>query len=152
MALLKLNKTISALVKDTTNQVVDKFAAFLDTKIDMDDDMKALFDEFKTICHDDLKATPVAKKGRKTKAADDIKPKSKKAKAAKSDTESEGKKKRAPTAYNLFLKQKMAELKEQNPKSTPKERMAEAVKLWKAQKEGVVEEFTDMAAIPSDSE
>ena len=50
---------------------------------------------------------------------------------------SSDKKKREPTAYNLFLKEKIAELKETHPDLTAPERMKEAALLWKMEKDGI---------------
>lgn len=43
--------------------------------------------------------------------------------------------KRKPTLYNLFIKEKMQFLKEQNPKMDNKQIMSEAALLWKKHKE-----------------
>jgi len=50
----------------------------------------------------------------------------------------EDKKKREPTAYNLFMKEQMAKLKEEETKEnkmTGKEKMSHIAILWKAKKE-----------------
>ena len=50
----------------------------------------------------------------------------------------EDKKKREPTAYNLFMKEQMAKLKEEETnenKMTGKEKMSHIASLWKAKKE-----------------
>lgn len=43
---------------------------------------------------------------------------------------------REPSAFNLFVKEKMAELKGTNPNMSTKERMGLCAKLWKDHKEG----------------
>jgi hypothetical protein len=55
----------------------------------------------------------------------------------------EDKKKREPTAYNLFMKEQMAKLKEEETnenKMTGKEKMSHIASLWKAKKESDSEE------------
>lgn len=84
MALSKVNTAIAALVEETKVTTVDKLVHFLGQKIEIDDDMKGYFDEFKA-------ASKVTGKG-----------------AAKSV---EKKEKRPPSAYNLYIKGKIAEFK-----------------------------------------
>jgi hypothetical protein len=47
----------------------------------------------------------------------------------------EDKIKRPPTAYNIFMQEQMAKLKEEESKMTGKEKMSHIAKLWKAKKE-----------------
>ena len=70
-------------------------------------------------------------KGRLTEIYKQIS-KGKKVKVEKTD-----KKKREPTAYNLFLQEKMAELKEVEPKLTAQEKMSRVSELWKEHKEQI---------------
>ncbi len=51
-------------------------------------------------------------------------------KASKATKSNEEKKPRAPTAYNLFMKDKMSELKEQHPEMTNIDRMKMAAEAW----------------------
>ena len=87
MALSKVNTAIAALVEETKVTTVDKLVHFLGQKIEIDEDMKAMFEEFKVVS----KVAVKAGKG-----------------AAKSV---EKKEKRPPSAYNLYIKDKIAEFK-----------------------------------------
>jgi hypothetical protein len=118
MAFLKVTKAMNALVEETSFAVVDKLMAFLDTRIEMDEDMKGLFSEFKEQLTGELKETAKAV--------------TKSGKAAKAPGE-----KRAPSAYNLFIRDKMAELKEEDPTMSAQERMKAATVLWREHKEAL---------------
>ena len=50
--------------------------------------------------------------------------------------EGEEKKKREPTAYNLFVKETMSVVKEENPEMSRQDLMREVGRLWKEKKEG----------------
>lgn len=117
MALVKAQKAILVLAEETALTTVDKLAEFLATKIEFDDDMKQTFDEFKTALKEEYKASSKASGKKKTNA---------------DGTE---KKKRAPTPYNLFIKDQIVALKQDNPSWTGKELMAAATAAWKAQKQ-----------------
>lgn len=105
-------KAVADVVFDAKKQVLKDFAAFLAEKIDFDDDMKGYFDEFeKTI----VKETPSKKKSS----------------GESSDTE---KKKRAPSAYNMFISEKMAEIKKVKPELKGKELMKAAIEIWNESK------------------
>jgi len=70
----------------------------------------------------------------KPKKTDD-KPKKKKSKKEKdSDEEVEPKKKREPTAYNLFVKEQMSIVKEEFPDLNRQDLMRKIGEMWKAQK------------------
>ena len=56
------------------------------------------------------------------------------------------KKTRPPTAYNLFMKEKMNELKEQNPEMTAKERFSSAAELWSVEKQNTELETANTAS------
>ena len=76
----------------------------------------------------------------KPKKTDD-KPKKKKSKKEKnSDDEVEPKKKRQPTAYNLFVKEQMTIVKEKFPDLNRQDLMRKIGELWKAQKGEVKDE------------
>ena len=63
------------------------------------------------------------------------KPKKKKSKKEKnSDDEVEPKKKREPTAYNLFVKEQMSIVKEEFPELNRQDLMKKVSELWKAKK------------------
>ena len=71
----------------------------------------------------------------KPKKTDDDKPKKKKSKKEKdSDEEVEPKKKREPTAYNLFVKEQMSIVKEEFPELNRQDLMRKIGEMWKAQK------------------
>ena len=65
------------------------------------------------------------------------KPKKKKAKKTE---DGEEKKKRAPTAYNLFVKDTMGVVKEENQEMSRQDLMREVGRLWKEKKGDVKEE------------
>ena len=52
----------------------------------------------------------------------------------------EEKKKREPTAYNLFVKETMSVVKEENPEMSRQDLMREVGRMWKERKEEMVEE------------
>ena len=60
-----------------------------------------------------------------TKIYDDMK---------KPEEEKKEKKKREPTAYNIFMKEQMAKLKDEGSELSGKEKMSHIAGLWKAQK------------------
>jgi hypothetical protein len=113
-----VNKAVAGVVAESVFQakkdVMEYFAKFLSEKIDFDEDMQAYFDEFK--------ATLVLEK------IEVLKEKSKK------DGTGE-KKKRAPSAYNLYIKDKMAEIKSSQPELKGKELMKAAIVAWNADKQ-----------------
>ena len=54
--------------------------------------------------------------------------------------EGEEKKKREPTAYNLFVKERMSVVKEENPEMSRQDLMREVGRMWKEKKEEEKEE------------
>ena len=104
MASAKLNTAIATLVNETQLSTVDKIFAFLGEKIEIDDDMKGYFDEFRG-------TLKVGKKGVSADAA----PKAK----------------RAPSAYNLYIRDKMAEFKAAGHSGNL---MKMAIEAWNADK------------------
>ena len=92
MASIKVSQAIAALVAETKLSVVDKLIAFLGEKIEIDEDMTQYFEEFKNTLKEESKEA--------TKKAGKKEPKAK-----------EEKTKRAPSAYNLYIRDKMAEFK-----------------------------------------
>jgi len=119
MAYQKVNKAIAALVDEACRSVVDKLYAKLESQIEMDDDIKKIFEDMKTeTAWSSLVPTKVPK-----------------GKKGKSDSDSEvEKKKRAPTEYNLFMKEKIALVKKENPELSGKDCLKRATELWKKQK------------------
>ena len=69
------------------------------------------------------------KKAKKEKKDDGEEKKAKKVAKKKDDGEKEEKKKREPTAYNLFMREKMAELKEDKD-MTGKDKMKKIAEMW----------------------
>lgn len=59
----------------------------------------------------------------------------KKAKKPKKEEYGEEKKKREPTTYNLFLKEKMPIVKEEFPELSPQDLMRKVGEMWKAKNE-----------------
>lgn len=111
MALVKAQKALQTLAEEVSLSTVDKLAEFLATKIEFDDDMKEVFDEFKNSLKEEFKASAKPKKGKNVDGTD--------------------KKKRAPTAYNLFIKEEITNLKKKNPSWSGKELMSAATTAWK---------------------
>ena len=60
--------------------------------------------------------------------------KAKKAKKAKKEDDGVEKKKRAPTAYNLYVKETMSVVKNDNPDMSRQDLMREVGRLWKEKK------------------
>ena len=68
----------------------------------------------------------------------------KKAKKKVKKEEGEEKKKREPTAYNLFVKERMLVVKEDNPEMSRQDLMREVGRMWRERKEEVVEEVVEI--------
>jgi hypothetical protein len=81
--------------------VVDDLVQYLESKIEVDDDLKAMFDEFKS----NLKES-------EEKAVKDA---GKKVKGDKKTASGEEKKKRAPSVFNLYVKDVMPSMKAKHP-------------------------------------
>lgn len=118
MALAKFNKAVAALVEETAMKTVDDVMVALKVKFDMDEsDIQEFATEFKEQLKSQLKESI-------------SEPKRKRAKAG----EKTEKKTRAPTAYNLFISEKMAEIKANDPSIKGKALMSAAIAVWKQQK------------------
>ena len=89
----------------------------LNTKKDVDEYCKQFWKDYK-------------EKAKEEKAAKAEKPKRKKG----VDKDGNPKEKRAPSAYNIFIKEKYAEIKVANPDMDKTEIFAEIAKLWQGQK------------------
>jgi hypothetical protein len=100
MAFPTVQSAVAKVVMDAKLKVFDDLVTFLDAKIEIDDELKVALAAFK----DSLKES----EEKAVKAA------GKKSKKNASDGETE-KKKRAPSLFNLFVKDKMPELKAQHP-------------------------------------
>jgi hypothetical protein len=97
MAYSKVTSSIAALIEETQLSTIDKMIAFLGEKIELDDDMQKMFEEFK----DSIKGSAKA----------ELKKSSKKSKKSSDESGDVKKRTRAPSAYNLYIKEKMAEFK-----------------------------------------
>lgn len=115
MALNNVHKALAGLVEDTALTTVDKLVTFLSDKIEFDDDMKALFEDFKKTTKEEIKASFKNDRSKKARGGEE-------------------KKKREPSAYNLFIKEKMAQIKAKRPELKGKELMKEAIDEWKKTK------------------
>ena len=100
---------------------IENMPEALNTKKDIDEYIKEFWKDFRV-------------KDKEAKAADKAakaqKPKRKKG----FDKDGNPKEKRAPTAYNIFLKEKYAEIKEANPELDRTQIFAEAGRLWQEAK------------------
>ena len=107
---------------------IENMPEALNTKKDVDEYCKQFWKDHK-------------EKAKEEKAAKAEKPKRKKG----VDKDGNPKEKRAPTAYNIFVKEKYAEVKEANPNMDKTEIFAEIARIWKEQK-------VEKAKAPSDEE
>merc|ERR1711981_402793 len=83
------------------------------------------------------KKAPVKKTVKKApakKSAKKAAPAKKSAKKSAKKTDKKDKVKRAPSAYNLFMKSELAKVKKANPKMDHKEAFTAAAKSWSKQK------------------
>ena len=105
----------------TTQQIVEEFITLIDTqKMYTRSELgKILTNVYHQISSGKKFAEP--KKKTKQNGDDDTKPK----------------KKREPTAYNLFVKEKMPILKEEFPELSRQDLMKKVGELWKTQKEKI---------------
>jgi len=108
-------------VMTTTQQILTTFT----TKVDMEKEYtrselgKMLTEVFKEIREGEKGEKKVRKKVKKE--------------------EGEEKRKREPTAYNLFVKETISVVKEENPEMSRQDLMREVGRMWKEKKEEVVE-------------
>ena len=116
MALVKAQKALQNLAEEVAVSTVDKLAEFLASKIEFDDDMKELFDEFKDSLKEEYKNAAKVANGKKGKNL---------------NADGTEKKKRAPTAFNLFVKEEIPKIKKANPSMSGKELMTAATAAWK---------------------
>ncbi len=104
----------------TTQQIIDEFTTIIDTEKEYTRSElgKILTGVYHQITSGKKNAEPKKKKAKK-----DV------------DDDAEPKKKREPTAYNLFVKEKMPLLKEEFPDLSRQDLMKKVGEIWKAQKE-----------------
>jgi hypothetical protein len=108
-----------------TQKIINEFTTLVDTEKEYTraELGKMLTEVYRQITSDKPKKT-------------EEKPKKKKSKKDKdSDEEVEPKKKREPTAYNLFVKEKMSIVKDEFPELNRQDLMKKVGEMWKAQKE-----------------
>ena len=124
----------------TTSDIITEFNTLIDN------DTEYTLKEMKTILTD-IYNTNNGKKIYKKKVQnsdDDVNDTdNKKKKTVKLDKDGNVKQKRAPTAYNLFVKERMGELKKENPELKGSELMKMAAGDWKIKKESVIVDDAD---------
>ena len=131
----------------TTVEIITEFTELINVEQEytLSELKSMLSDIYKTKTGKKVAAKKIAKKADAVPSDEDEKPKKKgrPAKAPKLDANGDVKKKREPSAYNIFIKEKYAEFKQSNPEMTTKEIMLQAAADWSAKKEAdkkVVEE------------
>jgi hypothetical protein len=110
MAYPTINAAVSKAILEAKMQVIDDFIKMLNEKIEIDEDLQGQFDEFKKSLAETSKAAT---------------------KAANKATTKEPKKKRSATLFNLFVKEKQAQLKAELPGENGKTIIGMASKSWK---------------------
>jgi len=106
-------KVVAQTVLDAKLNVVDELLTFLETKVEVDEDVRNIFAEFKGTLKVEKVAAP-KKSGKKS-----------------TDDDGNGKKK-AASVFNLYVKDMMPVLKEKHPEvKNGKELMALASESWK---------------------
>jgi len=125
---------------------IDSMPDILNTKKDVDEYCKQFWKEQK----EKIKEAKAAEKA--AKVINIEKPKRKK----RLDEDGNVKEKRAPSAYNIFVKEKYAEIKEENPDMDKTKIFEELAKLWnirkKEQNENVVPEANPDADVEPEAE
>ena len=96
-----VNKAVAGVVMDAKLAVVDDLVQYLESKIEVDDDLRAMFDEFKSNLKESEEKV--------------VKDAGKKVKSSKKTASGEEKKKRAPSVFNLYVKDVMPEMKAKHP-------------------------------------
>ena len=96
-----VNKAVANVVMDAKMAVVDDLVAYLESKIEVDDDLRAMFDDFKSNLKESEEKV--------------VKDAGKKVKGSKKTASGEEKKKRAPSVFNLYVKDVMPEMKASHP-------------------------------------
>ena len=125
---------------------IDSMPDILNTKKDVDEYCKQFWKEQK----EKIKEAKAAEKA--AKVINIEKPKRKK----RLDEDGNVKEKRAPSAYNIFVKEKYAEIKEENPDMDKTKIFEELAKLWnirkKEQNENVIPEANPDADVEPEAE
>jgi len=114
-----VNKAVAGVVMDAKLAVVDDLVAYLESKIEVDDDLRAMFDEFKSNLKESEEKV--------------VKDAGKKIKGSKKTASGEEKKKRAPSVFNLYVKDVMPEMKAKHPDiKDGKQMIGFASESWKS--------------------
>jgi hypothetical protein len=114
-----VNKAVAGVVMDAKMAVVDDLVAYLESKIEVDDDLRAMFDEFKSNLKESEEKV--------------VKDAGKKVKSSKKTASGEEKKKRAPSVFNLYVKDVMPEMKAKHPDiKDGKQMIGFASESWKS--------------------
>ena len=100
MSFASINAAVSKVVLEAKLKTLDDLLAFMETEVDVDDELKESFEKFKAQIKANHKETP-EKKTRKSKK--------------ESDGEAETKPKRKASLFNIYVREKMAEIKAENP-------------------------------------
>lgn len=116
MAFPTVSKAVATVVMESKLKTVDDLVVFLDSKIEVDNDLKKMFHDFKNILKDAEEKV--------VKAA---------GKTSKKVVSSDGtKKKRQPSVFNLYIKDVMPNMKDKHPDwENGKQLIAFASQSWK---------------------
>lgn len=113
MALNKVHKSIALLMEDVAIQTLMDVTNAMKEKFNIaDDEVDAFVDKYKDVLAEKTKQD--AKKGSKKNSAP--------------------KEKRAPSEYNVFIKNALIRLKKENPETPAKSLMKQAAAEWQASK------------------
>ena len=114
-----VNKAVAGVVMDAKLAVVDELIHYLESKIEVDDDLRAMFDEFKSNLKESEEKV--------------VKDAGKKIKGSKKTASGDEKKKRAPSVFNLYVKDVMPEMKASHPDiKDGKQMIGFASESWKS--------------------
>jgi hypothetical protein len=120
MAYVAVNKAVASVVMAAKLEAVKDLITYLDSKIDIDEEMKGILDSFM-----------VNLKGSEEKVVKTAGKKTTKGKKSASDSD-EPKKKRAPSVFNLYVKDVMPMIKAKHPEiKDGKVMMGMASASWK---------------------
>jgi hypothetical protein len=124
MSYTAITKAVANVVMDAKLSVIDDLITFLENKIEVDDDLKGFFHEFKM----NLKECEEKK----------VKDAGKKTTKGKKSNSDEPKKKRKPSVFNLYVKDVMPDMKAKHPDiKDGKKMMGFASESWKNDPMGV---------------
>ena len=120
MAFPTVDIVVAKIIMETKMKVIEDMIAFIDTKVELDDEMIELFSKFK--------------ESLKLSEEENIKKTLKK----------EKKKKRPPSVYNLFIKDQIANFKKIHPDKNGMQLMALAVKQWKTYPKHIMNKIVEL--------